>query len=255
MSEEFEKVFVGGVPFTVASTSRASSTIITDAMLKRSKSFHLWNTYSVGLNAYDPSVRIKPNVGTVFLADGKPISALMALSSRRLTLSSLQVRGSDLFRDVMQNSQGLPVRHSFYGSTPKTLDHLATKLAADYPAALSVDFFAPAFGPVNDDLIQTLLSRIREHRPAIVWLGFGTPKQDQIAVRLTEQADVVVICVGAAFDFLAGIKPESPRWAVTLGLEWFYRLSTEPKRLWRRYTFGTTWFLLSLTGWKRSSQK
>jgi len=78
----------------------------------------------------------------------------------------------------------------------------------------------------------------------VVWVGLGTPKQDFEAQRICDSLQVTAAAVGAAFDFVAGTKPEAPDWMRRLSLEWAFRLMSEPRRLWRRYLFGNSRFIM-----------
>ena len=69
----------------------------------------------------------------------------------------------------------------------------------------------------------------------VVWVGMGTPKQDLLVHRMAAIGDQTFVAIGAAFDFIAGTKSQAPRWMMRLGIEWLYRLVTEPRRLWKRY--------------------
>ena len=89
-----------------------------------------------------------------------------------------------------------------------------------------------------------MVDHINAARPDIVWVGLGAPKQDRwMAAHLGRVSAPVMIGVGAAFDFLAGVKPQAPRRLRRLGLEWLFRLATEPRRLGRRYLVCNTLFL------------
>lgn len=85
--------------------------------------------------------------------------------------------------------------------------------------------------------------RIRASGAQIAWVGLGTPKQDWEVARLAEELPVVAMAVGAAFDFLAGTKPQAPVWMRRTGTEWFYRLASEPRRLTKRYLWGNPRFI------------
>jgi N-acetylglucosaminyldiphosphoundecaprenol N-acetyl-beta-D-mannosaminyltransferase len=84
--------------------------------------------------------------------------------------------------------------------------------------------------------------RMAGARPDIVWVGLGTPRQDEVVDRLRELLPVTFVAVGAAFDFIAGTKRQAPAWMQERGLEWAFRLATEPRRLWRRYLVGNSVF-------------
>jgi N-acetylglucosaminyldiphosphoundecaprenol N-acetyl-beta-D-mannosaminyltransferase len=96
--------------------------------------------------------------------------------------------------------------------------------------------YTPPFRVLTDAEEAELEQRIEESRSDIVWVGLSTPKQERwMAAHVGRIAAPVLIGVGAAFDFHAGLKPQAPRWIQQSGLEWAFRLGTEPRRLWRRY--------------------
>jgi N-acetylglucosaminyldiphosphoundecaprenol N-acetyl-beta-D-mannosaminyltransferase len=100
---------------------------------------------------------------------------------------------------------------------------------------------------VTDEELDAGVAIIRGSGADVVWVGLGAPKQDLMGARLRErEAAPVIMCVGAAFDFLAGTKRRAPRWVRRAGLEWLHRLVSEPRRLLRRYLVGNTRFVLGV---------
>ena len=95
---------------------------------------------------------------------------------------------------------------------------------------------SPPFRPLTPQEDENVVQSIRAASPDIVWVGLGTPKQERwMAAHLERLGVPALVGVGAAFDFLSGRKPQAPRWVQRSGLEWLFRLATEPRRLWRRY--------------------
>jgi N-acetylglucosaminyldiphosphoundecaprenol N-acetyl-beta-D-mannosaminyltransferase len=111
--------------------------------------------------------------------------------------------------------------------------------------------YAPPFRPLTDNEARDTAALINAAHPHIVWVGLGTPKQDEWVGRFRPLLDApVLIAVGAAFDFHAGTVRQAPRWMMSMGLEWFFRLLREPRRLWRRYLVGNPRFVaLVLRQW------
>jgi N-acetylglucosaminyldiphosphoundecaprenol N-acetyl-beta-D-mannosaminyltransferase len=134
-------------------------------------------------------------------------------------------------------------RHFLLGGSPATLEALLAHLATTYPAAEVVGAESPPFeAPTALDLAERD-ARILASGATMVWVGLGTPKQDVEVRRLADALPVVALAVGAAFDFLAGTKPQAPEWMQSNGLEWAFRLASEPGRLGKRYLWGNTVFL------------
>ena len=106
---------------------------------------------------------------------------------------------------------------------------------------------SPPFHELSEAEDREIVSEINAAQPDIVWVGLGTPKQERwMADHLERLNASVLIGVGAAFDFLSGTKAQAPRWLQQNGLEWAFRLATEPRRLWKRYLIYNPWFLYKL---------
>jgi N-acetylglucosaminyldiphosphoundecaprenol N-acetyl-beta-D-mannosaminyltransferase len=135
-------------------------------------------------------------------------------------------------------------KHFFYGGTPEVCDKLEHCLKAKFPGLNVVGKFAPPFLPQAQKVPDQLARSINEAKPDIVWIGLGAPKQDLWSALNRDVLDApVLIGIGAAFDFLSGMKPQAPRWMQNMGLEWLFRLCCEPRRLWRRYLIGNAQFV------------
>lgn len=138
--------------------------------------------------------------------------------------------------DLMLELFGRGYRHFLYGSSPKTLARLTKRLEARFPGAHIVGVFSPPFRSLTEREDKDVASRINATEPDIVWVGLGAPKQELWMARMRDQIQApMLIGVGAAFDFHAGQKRQAPSFVQSCGLEWLFRLLTEPRRLWRRY--------------------
>ncbi|VXC55060.1 WecB/TagA/CpsF family glycosyltransferase [Arthrobacter sp. 8AJ] len=203
---------------------------------------HLVNAYTISLAARDESYSELLSADAVNLPDGRPLALLSRLRNRRNPLE--QIRGPQLFLDVFDVGRQHNIRHFLIGSTPEVLDRLQKTLSSRYPGCAIVGVESPPFRPLTAVELELQDRRIKESAPDIVWVGLGTPKQDWEARRIATSTGAVTIAVGAAFDFAAGTVKEAPKWLRVAGLEWFFRLCSEPRRLWRRYLFGNIQFLL-----------
>lgn len=147
-----------------------------------------------------------------------------------------RVYGPDLMMALCQHSVSKGYRHYLYGASAGVTELLTYKLQQRFPDLQIVGAWSPPFRPLTDQEDEEVVRRINEANPDIVWVGLSTPKQERwMAAHTGRLAAPVLIGVGAAFDFHAGVKRQAPRWMQRSGLEWFFRLSTEPRRLWRRY--------------------
>ena len=156
--------------------------------------------------------------------------------------------GPDLLLMLCDVGQAQGWRHFFYGGTENVCDRLVKRLRSKFPNMIVAGTMAPPFTPQTERISSEVVSAINAQRPDILWVGLGAPKQDYwIALNREVLNAPVVIGIGAAFDFHAGVKPQAPRWMQRSGLEWLFRLCHEPRRLWKRYLVGNAlfvWWLL-----------
>lgn len=147
-----------------------------------------------------------------------------------------RVYGPDFLMAVCENSLEKGYRHFLYGGTEQVLGDLQNRLRQQYPGLEIAGVFAPPFRQMTSDETKQAIHSINQSGADIVWVGIGTPKQEQWMAAHRGLAEApVMIGVGAAFDFLSGQKPQAPGWIRRSGLEWIFRLATEPRRLWPRY--------------------
>jgi N-acetylglucosaminyldiphosphoundecaprenol N-acetyl-beta-D-mannosaminyltransferase len=171
---------------------------------------------------------------TLAVPDGQPLVwALRLLGNRRAT----RVYGPDLMAHHCAHAAttGTPI-YLYGGRTPEALELLRTRLLERFPGLRIVGGWSPPFRPLSPEERERVIREIDSSGAQIVWVGTGQPKQElwMHQMRPLLQAPLLV-GVGAAFDFHAGIVSQAPSWMQRSGLEWLYRLSREPRRLWRRY--------------------
>lgn len=203
----------------------------------------------------DPTIRSALNHCGLAAEDGMPLvwwSRLAGFSQAR------RVCGSDLFDKVCAYGVPRNYRHYFYGATPRVLELLVDRLQRRYPGLIVAGYHSPPFRPLSADEDRADIDAINEARPDFVWVGLGMPKQERWMVEHVGKIDATALLgVGAAFDFLAGTKPRAPVWMQQSGLEWLFRLVTEPRRLARRYLIDNALFIcytLRQIVWKTSPE-
>lgn len=136
-------------------------------------------------------------------------------------------------------------RHYFYGGALGIPERLSNALKSKFPNIDIAGSYSPPFRSLSEEEDEKLSTLIRESKPDIVWVGLGTPKQEQwMASHVNRLNGAVLIGVGAAFDFHAGTIKQAPRWIQRSGFEWLFRLIVEPRRLWRRYLTVIPLFIL-----------
>jgi len=185
----------------------------------------------------DSTYRKLVNRASMVTPDGKPVASVGKRAGHPVQRTS----GPELMADLCQE-KGL--RHYFYGGTENNNDLLIarlTKLNADIQI---VGSHAPGYIKVGEKENSDVLHEINQCKPDILWVGLGAPKQDYWMALHQQQLNVpVMIGVGAAFDFLSGVRAKAPQWMQRSGFEWLFRLSQEPRRLWKRYLIGNSVFL------------
>jgi N-acetylglucosaminyldiphosphoundecaprenol N-acetyl-beta-D-mannosaminyltransferase len=169
-----------------------------------------------------------------------------------------RVYGPDLLRAVITNPRHAETTHFFYGASPAVVDKMIEGAKRINETVKIVGKICPPFRSLTAQEETEFAEAINSADPDIVWVGLGCPKQNLwMAKNRSRLRAPVLIGVGAAFDFLAGVKSQAPGWMQRNGLEWLFRLVTEPRRLWKRYLIHNTIFvthtLAHLLGLKRSS--
>lgn len=183
----------------------------------------------------DDDLRRIHNEAGMVTTDGMP---LVWLSRRRAPPGTPveRVYGPDLMLACFARSEAAGWRHFLYGSSPQTLDRLQAAMKARFPRAEIVGALSPPFRPLGPEEERSVEAEIADARPDIVWVGLSTPKQERwMAAHVGRVHAPVLVGVGAAFDFHAGLKRQAPAWMQRCGLEWAFRLANEPRRLAGRY--------------------
>jgi N-acetylglucosaminyldiphosphoundecaprenol N-acetyl-beta-D-mannosaminyltransferase len=190
----------------------------------------------------DERLRAIHNAAGMVTPDGMP---LVWLSHMRGYAHVERVYGPDLMLALCQCSASRGYRHYLYGGTEDVTAQLAANLQRRFPGLLIVGRYSPPFRPLDCEEDEQIVRAINAAAPDIVWVGLSTPKQERwMAEHVGRLVAPALIGVGAAFDFHAGVKRQAPRWMQRGGLEWFFRLATEPRRLWRRYAINNPLFVL-----------
>jgi N-acetylglucosaminyldiphosphoundecaprenol N-acetyl-beta-D-mannosaminyltransferase len=201
----------------------------------------------------DEVLRRIHNAAGMVTPDGMPLVWLSRWKGRRHVR---RVYGPDLMLAVCARSVERGWRHFLYGGAEGVPERLAERLQARFPGIAIVGTWSPPFRPLTPEEDAALVERIDATGADIVWVGLSTPKQERwMSEHVGRFRAPVLVGVGAAFDFHAGLKRQAPRWMQTRGLEWLFRMMTEPRRLWRRYAVNNPRFvwrvLLQATGLRR----
>ena len=200
-----------------------------------------------------PEVRAIFNAAGMVTPDGMPVVWVARLKGFGRVR---RVYGPDLMEAELAASAARGHRHFLYGGGPGVAGRLAARMRARFPGIDVAGVLEPPFAGLDELCTPQTAEQINAAGADIVWVGMSSPKQDRWMARMREQLDApVLIGVGAAFDFLSGTVSQAPRWMQRSGLEWVFRLGTDPRRLWRRYLVDNPWFVwdvaMQMTGIKK----
>jgi N-acetylglucosaminyldiphosphoundecaprenol N-acetyl-beta-D-mannosaminyltransferase len=158
-----------------------------------------------------------------------------------------RVYGPDLLHQACRVSAQTGWRHFFYGGAPGVAELLASCLQARYPYLQVAGTYTPPFRPLQAEEREALRQQVAAAQPDIIWVGLSTPKQDFFMAEALPWLDTtLMVGVGAAFDLLSGRVRQAPRWIQRSGLEWLFRFSQEPRRLFKRYFKNIPLFLVRI---------
>jgi N-acetylglucosaminyldiphosphoundecaprenol N-acetyl-beta-D-mannosaminyltransferase len=180
----------------------------------------------------DPGFRDVLNRADLNVADGAGV--VWACRRQGFEEMTERVYGPDFMLDVMAWGIERGLSHSFVGGTEETLNLLLEELRRRHPNLRVAGAHAPPYRDVTTEHVREDVSKL-DAVGDVLWVGLGTPKQQVWADLARMHAPAkAILTVGAAYDFIAGAKPQAPKWMQRHGLEWAFRLATEPRRLWRR---------------------
>jgi len=190
----------------------------------------------------DPAFRAILNQAFLNTPDGMPMVWIGKLNGCR---AMGRVYGPDLMLMICEFTRDTGYSHFLYGGGEGVAEQLRRNLEARFPGIIIAGTYTPPFRPLTEAEDTELIRLVNEKKPDIIWVGLSTPKQENFMVRYREKFDATLLFgVGAAFDFHAGRVRQAPLWMQRSGLEWLFRLASEPRRLWRRYLKNNPLFVL-----------
>lgn len=181
------------------------------------------------------------NSADLICADGRPVYWMQKLLSSD---EAEQILGPETMKTLLLicENESLPI--ALYGSSENTLKKLNEKIITDYPKLQVAIAISPPFAPLSEKRLADDAEKINMSGAKLLFVSLGCPKQEKWISCQKGKIHMPMLAVGAAFDFIAGAKKEAPKILRYLGLEWFFRLINEPKRLWKRYIFNNPRFIL-----------
>jgi N-acetylglucosaminyldiphosphoundecaprenol N-acetyl-beta-D-mannosaminyltransferase len=180
----------------------------------------------------DAAFRRVVNGADLTVPDGLPLVWAQRLLGHQ---GASQVRGADLALDLCAYAERERIPLGLFGGSESVIARLKQVLLARFPELKIVYSESPPFRPITAEEDREYVEHIRKSGTKILFVGLGCPKQEQWMAAHKDRLDVVMLGIGAAFDFITGQKKAAPEWMRRIGLEWLFRLASEPRRLWRRY--------------------
>lgn len=189
------------------------------------------------------------------VADGMPLVWASRLFGTPLPE---RVNGTDLFVALCASAAESGHRVFLFGGRPGAAEAAAAELRRRFPALIVAGTCCPPYGFESDEAeLRRLDQVVGSARPELLFVGLGAPKQERwIAAHAVPLGVPVSLGIGVSFEFIGGLVSRAPAWMQRMGLEWLYRLLSEPRRLWRRYVFGNARFigLMARQWWSERSK-
>jgi len=184
------------------------------------------------------------NNADIVTSDGMP---LVFLLKRKGFKDCERIYGPDLMLKGLEISEKKGYRNYFYGSTTEVMKGLKKQLLKKYPRLKISGMSAPPFRKLSAKEEKIYIEQINRSKTDILWIALSSPKQDIWMYKNKDKIhSCVMLGVGAALPIHAGLLKQAPRWMMKIGLEWLFRLIVEPRRLWKRYLIGNTYFIYKI---------
>jgi N-acetylglucosaminyldiphosphoundecaprenol N-acetyl-beta-D-mannosaminyltransferase len=232
-----------GVPVSVVSWAEAVGCIFSWALRRQSKTVCVCNVHSIVTARRSTEHAIAIETADLATPDGAPVAWVLRRIGHR---DQERISGPDLMWKCCGMASESGTEMFLYGGTTSTLRSLEQRLRAIFPGINVVGAFSPPFGDQSEEEDFAVVDMINRSGARIVWVGLGCPKQEAWMLAHRGRVKAVMVGVGAAFDFHAGVVKRAPLWMQRNGLEWLHRLWQEPRRLGYRYLVGNSLFMLGV---------
>jgi N-acetylglucosaminyldiphosphoundecaprenol N-acetyl-beta-D-mannosaminyltransferase len=239
---EIQRVNVLGVGVSVIDQDRARNFLFEAIRHGRRGYVTVTGVHGISEAQADESLRDIFNRALLVTPDGMPMVWMGKLQGHE---SIQRVYGPELMLNLCEHSVGPGFTHFLFGGVPGIAEELRQNLVARFPGLRVVGTYTPPFRHLNDSELRDLQQMVRGTQPDFFWVGLSTPKQERFMAQHLEilAEGKIFIGVGAAFDLLTGRVRQAPPSMQRVGLEWLFRLTQEPKRLWKRYLINNPLFV------------
>jgi N-acetylglucosaminyldiphosphoundecaprenol N-acetyl-beta-D-mannosaminyltransferase len=237
-----------GFEQTFCTLEDATDLILGEGTSKKSRYFCISNTYQIVLGVEDSDFAEVINGADNSIAD----SAVLGLCGKflgDLKAPLTPFRGYDLLLSILAAAESRGVNVGFYGGTELGIQKLVNQLKSDFPALQATYAYSPPFRKLSDEELECVVEDINNAQVDVLLVGIGCPKQERFMFDVSNRVDgAAMVGIGAAFDFYTGDVEPSPSWVHKSGLEWLYRLISEPRRLFKRYALYNSKFVFYFAG-------
>jgi N-acetylglucosaminyldiphosphoundecaprenol N-acetyl-beta-D-mannosaminyltransferase len=199
---------------------------------RQSRALVFANVHVIMEASDDPTFRDRLNMADMVNPDGVPLVWMLRALGQR---TAQRVYGPDLTVALLAAAENAGISVGFYGGSTHVLDALTRVVSARHPHLKIAYTESPPYRPLTCEEDEAVIERIAASGVQLLFVGLGCPKQEIWVTDHRGKVPAVMLAVGAAFDFIAGTKPQAPRWMMRSGLEWAFRFATEPRRLGKRY--------------------
>lgn len=199
------------------------------------------NVHMVVEASRDKTLHDAMSKANIVAPDGRPISLFLRFIEN---IQQDRVCGMDIMPDLLKQAETDGKSVYFYGTTSALLKTIIKKAAREYPRLKVCGHFSPPFRPLTEAENTFIIDEIIAASPDLVFVSLGCPKQEKWMAKNKQRIGACLLGVGQAFSVYAGVEKRLPKWMQNLSLEWAYRLYLEPQRLWKRYLFTNSYFLL-----------
>lgn len=227
------KYDVFGVRVSATTYDEAQDAILRAARVHKSATVTHTSSHGLTMAARDEKFREVINDFDIVAPDGQPVR--WSVNFFHKTNLPDRCYGPELMIRLCKAAAKEGISIYLYGSSDDVLAELQKNLKAQCPGLIIAGAVSPPFRKMSQEEIDAEIAKINDSGAGLVFIGLGCPRQDYFCYENKSKIKAVQLAVGAAFDFHAGTKKTAPRWMQNAGLEWFYRLTQEPTRLWKRY--------------------
>ncbi len=236
---------VAGVPVHTTGYAQATAQVMAWARDDRARCVYATSAHGIVEANDHPDFKGILQRADLVTPDGMPLVWVLRMKGYR---DQERVYGPTLMLGVLAAAAqaGIPV--GFLGGRPEVLAALTARMRTRFPGLQVVYAFSPPFRPLTAAEDEQMVAAIRASGARILFVGLGCPTQERWIDAHRERVPMVMLAVGAAFDFHAGVRRQAPAWMQQRGLEWLFRLLQEPGRLWKRYLYVNPRFILLAIG-------